>query len=500
LFKFAVNNGDQFETARVKRFCLTSLPAYPQGIAAFEKQFGALSSFERERIHALVAERRHDLNAARKHWANCVEHLVTARNSVDNALKAALILRRMADLQMQWMGPDPWDEAVQDELARSLELDPKDKETYLKLLGMARQRDDRKAQDQWVEKAVRQFPEDAEVLLAAGLSAYRRRAFKKAAGFAQTLLERDPINPHARNLLISCHLAHARKQIKAGKYDLAGRELAAAGQFVREEEQCGIVALNQGFLAQLDGREPESETLLRQGLKYLGSGLVAEFRFMVDGRRLEIAQSMLSKQYNRLQDKPLPPTRQEILTLAELLHRYVDDGVKDISQVLDRLRVPLKTAATLDFTEQELEMVCAALSKARHYLLLKVYAEAAMKRCGQRPKFLYYYVFGRTKGQETKITALERIQLQGALDRALDAEDHQTAAHIEKFLGLPDFGPTGMPPMSPQAAQDLQQIFAELMERLNTDNPEDVLDYIEERMEAGELPPFPLPLPRGRRR
>jgi hypothetical protein len=221
---------------------------------------------------------------------------------------------------------------------------------------------------------------------------------------------------------------------------------------------------------------------------------------MVDGHRLEIAQSHLTKQYNRLQAKPLPPTRQEILTLAELLHRYMDDGVKDLTKRLDRLRAPLKAAATLNFTEQELEILCVAFAKARHYLLLKVYAEAAMKRFGQRPKFLYYYVFGRTKGQGAKTTVLERIQLQGAVDRALDAEDHATAAKIEDFLGLPNFGPAGMPPIPPQAAQDLQQIFAELMEQLNTDNPEDVLDFIEERMEAGDLPPFPFPLPRGRHR
>jgi len=495
LFRFAMSASGQFEASRLERFCLELLPHYPQGLSAFEKHFGPLPGFERERIQALAAEQRRDASAAMVHWRHGVEQLTAAGTQGDNALKAALILRHLADLAVQARGPSPWNEEVQQYLVRSLELDPQDKQTYLKLMGIARQREDPKAQDRWAERAVGQFPEDAEVLMAAGLSAYRRRAFKKAAGFARTLLERDPINPHARNLLISCHLAHARKQIKAGKPALAERELAEAAHYVRENDQRGIVELNQGFLALAQGSDQEAETLLRQGLQDLGGGLVAQFRFLVDGRRLGIAQHTLTKYYNRLKDQPPSPTPQDILQLAELLHRYLDDSVEEIPEVLERLRKPLKAAAQLAFSEQALRVILAALQKADTYSLLKDYAEAAMQRFGRQPRFFYYYVFGRTKGQDDKMTTLEEIQLQSALDQALEAGDRETVALIEDFLGLGGFMPMGLPPMPPV----IEQVVDELMDFLNTDDPEEVLAFLEERMrEGGELPPLPLPFPKGR--
>lgn len=495
LFRFAVNADEGLESSRLERFCREILPQYPGGLSAFEKRFGPLPPVERERIHALAAERRHDFEAARTHWQACVNHLLSSKINTDEALEAALILRHLADLTLEVQGPGPWsDNERQQFLARSLELDPKDKQTYLKLMEIARQRDDRQAQDRWAEQAVQQFPEDADVLMAAGHGAYRRQAFKKAAGFARTLLERDPINPHARNLLISCHLAHARKQVHAGRYDLAERELTTAAEYARDKDQRGVVALNQGFLALLQGSDSEGEERLRQGLQGCGGGLVAEFRYLVDGRRLGIAQRTLTKHYNRIKGAESPPAPKEVVQLAELLHRYMDDEVKVIPEILDRLRKPLRAASRLEFSEQELRMICAALQKTEDYALLQDYAEAAVRRFGPQPRFLYYSIFGRTKGWDDRMTAMEEVQLQSALDQALEAGDRETAALIEDYLGFPGFGPGGFPPLPPPG---LEEVIEDLMDHLNTDNPKDVLDFIEEKMrEEGELPP--LPFPKGR--
>ncbi|ADE15599.1 hypothetical protein Nhal_2514 [Nitrosococcus halophilus Nc 4] len=492
LFRFALSGG-QFENSSLKHFCLELLPHYPQGLSTFEKRFGPLPPFERERIQALGAERRRDPMTAKRHWGRCVEELTVNGAKGEKALQAALILRHMADLAIQEL--PPWDEEVAHCLAKSLELDQDDKPTYLRLMDIARQQDDRKAQDRWVEQAVRQFPEDPEVLMAAGRGAYRRAAFKKAAGFARALLERDPINPHARNLLISCHLAHARKQIKAGKHQLAEQELTAAEGFSRQADQRGIVALNRGFVALLQGSEQEGETLLQEGLRELGGGLVAQFRFLVDGHRLGIAQRTLTRHYNRIKGKPPSPTSKDIVLLAELLHRYSEDGVKKIPEILERLRKPLKAAARLDFSEQELQAILVALEKVGHYLLLKDYAGAALDRFGQQPRFLYYYVLGRTKGRQERMTVVDHIQLQTGLEQALEAEDHQTAALIGDFLGMPALMPSGVPPLP----LELDEVIRELMDFLDTDNPQEVLDFIEEQMEErGEFPPFPLPFPKGK--
>ncbi|MGF1615899.1 MAG: hypothetical protein ACFCVA_18875 [Gammaproteobacteria bacterium] len=493
LLRFALSISTHIEPSRLRRFCLQLLPHTPESLTTFERRCGAVSAFERQRLQALEAERGRDPSHANLYWRRCVEQLATDHASEEDSIKAALILRHMAELAVQspeYGFSEESERAVQQLLAASLEFDPQDKPTYLKLMALAREDEDRPAEDRWAESAVRQFPEDAEILMVAGMAAYRRGAFKKAAAFAGTLLERDPINPHARNLLISCHLAHARKQVKAGKYALAERELALAQPHARDGEQHGIVKLNQGLLALVQGTEQAGETLLQEGLQALGGGLVAQFRFLVDGRRLGLGQRTLTKHYERTKGKRVPTTTKDIVSLAELLHRYVDDGVKEIPQLLDGLGAPLKAAVELVFSEQESRAILVALKKADHYRLLGEYANGAIRRFGQVPNFVFYRVYARAQGRETRLTLAERLQLQSALKAALEAEDRETAALIEEFLGLPRFLPGTMPPMPPE----VREAFAELMDLLDSDDPRDVIERIVEHLqEEGELPSFPVP-------
>jgi tetratricopeptide (TPR) repeat protein len=493
LLRVALGASTQSATSRLRQFCLELLPQVPESLAAFEKCFGSLSTFERKRIQALAAESGRDPSSANVYWRGCVEQLTSRNVGEDAGLKAALILRHMADLAVA--SPDyGFSEGSEQEreqlLDRSLKLDPQDKPTYLKLMAIARKGGDSHAEGRWAELAVRQFPEDAEVLMVAGLGAYRRGAFKKAAVFAGTLLERDPINSHARNLLISCHLAHARKQLKGGKYAAAESELAIAEHHACDEDHRGIVKLNQGFLGLAQGSEQAAETFLQQGLAALGGGLLAQFRFLVDGRRLGFAHRALTKHYDRVKGRRVPTTVKDMLTLAELLHRYVDDGVKEVPQILERLRAPLKAAAGLAFSEQEFRAILAALKKAGHYRLLADYADAALRRFGQHPSFFFYRVFGRTQGREERMSMVEGVQLQSAFRAAVEAEDRETAALIQEFLGLPGFLSGGIPPVPP----DVKKAFEELMDLLDTDDPRDILDLIAEQLqEEGELPSIPLP-------
>ncbi|MGC1951297.1 MAG: hypothetical protein WA970_01670, partial [Gammaproteobacteria bacterium] len=498
LLRSAMDMSTPIEPSHLRRFCLELLPHAPESLSAFEKRFGPLSAFERLRIQALAAERGPDPARANRYWRDCVKRLTANNLGDDDALKAALILRHMANLAAESPGDDFGDEAEQEVkqlLEASLEFDPQDKPTYLKLMALARKDEDRQAQDRWAELAVRQFPEDAEVLMVAGMGAYRRGAFKKAAAFAGTLLERDPINPHARSLLISCHLAHARKQLKAGRYAAAERELALAEPHARDADHLGIIRLNQGFLALVQGAQQAGEALLQQGLQLLGGGLLAQFRLLVDGRRLGFAQRLLSQLYDRIKGPRMPTPTKDIVTLAELLHRYVDDGVKEIPQILEGLRTPLKAVAGLAFSQQEFRAILAALRKAGHYRLVVDYADAALRRFGEHPNFLFYRVFGRTQGREARLSMIEGFQLQSALEAAVAAEDQETIALIEEFLGLPRFLPGGMPPMP----ADVKKAFGELMDLLETDDPRDVLDLISDQLQGeGELPPIVLPKKRSK--
>jgi len=498
LFNAVISQPALLAAEQVQSFCLALLPDYPAGMAAYEQRFGVLPPLERQRLTALAAERRGDLHEATFHWRRCVEQLERAQADGEAALKAALMLRHRVNLMIRLHGPDSWDEQAQDDLARSLTLDPDDKKTYLTLMAMAQQRDDAKTHDQWLDQAVRRFPEDPDMLTAAAMAAYRRGAFKKAAGFALTLLERDPINSSARNTLLSAHLAHARKQSNGGKHTAAMKELETAEQYAQDDSQRGVLALNQGFLALLANAKEHGLTLLRQAYRQLGGGLVAQFRFLVDGQRLKVDQRTLNSSLNELRgEAKTPVTAPEMLLLAEYINRYLSDGVKGLPAILERLRGALKPAAALDYTEKEMQGICAALADAGHHSLLQDFAEAALKRWGQRPALVYYAVFGRTQGRDEKMTVSETQRLRTALNQALAEDDQQTAEQIEDFLDLPGFGFGPLPFPPPNLPRAFEDIVNELVDDLNLADPDDVLDALDELLRKGG-PPLPRP-PRRRR-
>ena len=150
-------------------------------------------------------------------------------------------------------------------LEESLRLDPDDRDSYLKLAALNREAGNDKEYHQWVDRAVRQFPDDAQVLLDAAVTATARKAHKKAAGFAARVLELDPINSKARSILINAHLAHARKQILAGKYALAEKERDRAGQLEGDNARSGVIETNRGLLAFKQQQRERGQHLLREG-------------------------------------------------------------------------------------------------------------------------------------------------------------------------------------------------------------------------------------------
>jgi tetratricopeptide (TPR) repeat protein len=497
LFDFVCANSMLFEPSVVQHYCLGLLPSYPEGIPRYEQQFGALPPFELNRLWALSAEREGDLHRSLNRWEQCVHALTQSGDQGDDALRAALILRHMAELETRRYGPDPWDERIQEYLARSLQFDPEDKKTYLQLAEMARQREDRKGHDRWLEAAVKQFPHDAEVLMAVATAAYHRGAFKKAAGFAHTLIQRDPINAGARSLVISCHLAHARKQVTLGKYTLAKKELEIAQGVAREEEQRGVVALNQGFLALRTGLESSGIDGLQQAYQSLGRGPSGYLQFFVDGQRMGVESRALAHTYNQIKPKqPLAATKEDVLRLSGLLNRYLGEGVKGLTDLLQRLRTPLKAATKLNYSEQEMEAICDALERAEHYPLLKDYATTALTHWGQRPLFIYYETFGRSKGQADKLNSMDSFRLHKALDQALEDGDRRTVERIEDFLELSD--------SEEDILEDLKEGFdtflEELMDQTDTDEPEEALEILLDRMRKAGLPVPPPDFDPRRRR
>jgi hypothetical protein len=448
-----------FGETYTRQFCLALLPSYLPGMRFYEKTFGSLSAFEKTRITALSYERRErshreddwHLYQAEKHWRLCVTHLKAQRSAKDKALKAALILRHLVKLTEE-RGEIFDNENVPNDLIHSLEFDPDDKSTYLKLIQWYKHNDEPKESNKWVDAAVKQFPKESDVLLIAMEAATAKKAFKKAAGFAKNLLKVDPINVKARQMAQSSHISHARKLIKSGKYALAHKELELATQLEKNTQRNGVIQITQGLLAlQEEGfikpktrRKTETRTkksrpdpnaikLIQEGIQLTSGSLVGQFRLIVESESQNLDYAKILSLLPGA-DKSPQSTRQEVLELVHLLNTYEKEGVTFLKKALDKIKVPLQKAFKLEFSQDEMVSLCECFKKIEQKEFLKQCAELAIKRWPKHPPFVFYQIYSKSKGNIMFLPMQDMERLKNAAERAEQQGDKRTSVMIMGFI------------------------------------------------------------------
>ncbi len=443
-----------------RQFCLALLPSYPAGVKFYENKFGSLSAFEKNRITALKYERQEQSEMADRYWRLCVENL---KQSSGNSRKAALILRHLVELA-ESKGEIFDDYQVPEDLAESLRLDPDDKASYLKLIQWYNHENDIKNYHKWVDTAIKQFPQDSEVLLTAIESATRKKAFKKAANFAKALLKVDPINIKARQIALFSHISHARKLIKSGKYELARKELEQGAHFEKNQHS-GIVQINQGLLElQAEGfiqpvtrkrstrrkskasefdlfelqqakkyklKNPKAIELLQEGFN--SGTLCGFFQLIVETKSQQLELANILPLLPKL-DKRYLPTQHEVLELLRLINAY--SGVTFLTEAVAPLTTLLQKAAKLDFSQEEILSICECFKKLEHYALVRQFAENALKRWPEQPVFVYYQIYSQSHSKKRfwHISNSDMARLTHAADKATEQGDQRTAMMIVKFL------------------------------------------------------------------
>lgn len=494
-FEFIAANLALFDREQARRACLALLLGYPQGSKTYSNLFGPLPPFEAQQLKALRAEREDDdLDRTLRDWQGCVD-LLRHETDPDSRLMAALILRHMAELLRK--GDDGWDdgEQLRDCLEQSLRFDPDDRDVYLQLAILYKEVDNDKEYHQWVEQAVKRFPDDPLVLLAAVKTATARKAHKKAAGFAARVLELDPINTKARTVLINAHLAHARKLMRADKYALAEKELDSAGQLERDNARTGIVEINRGLLALQQRQRDLGRRWLREGVRLAGSPLLAWVRLAVETLRLKLEPADFQRDADLSDPRKLNASRTDLLALAQLLNAYREEEVSDLDTVLEDLEKPLQRTIKALTSEDDLLLICESLHQAPHYGLLEYAATRALEVQPERSLFVYYQIYGRAEGDLDLVKDRDYDRLEQAMERATAAKDHRAATSITRFLSQSPFslpfapkgrGPAPMPmpiPIPPKMRREIEDMRREL-ERLPPPLRDRMLDQI-----LDELPP-----------
>ncbi|HOW74957.1 MAG TPA: hypothetical protein P5102_08680 [Candidatus Competibacteraceae bacterium] len=487
LFGFITNNPALLDQEQARQACLALLAVYPKGQPTYTKLFGPLPTLEAHRLQAFQAEQEHDLHHALRHWQTCVDELAKDKKNPDHRLMAALVLRHMAELAKH--RDYSWEDnpAVCEYLKRSLEFDPDDRDTYLQIATHYQEADEDKEYHQWVERAVKQFPDDPQVLMAAVATATARKAYKKAAGFAERVLELDPINSKARAVLINSHLAHARKQMIAGKYALAEKELGSASQLERDNARTGIVEINRGLLAFRQHQQEPMQNGLREGVRLAGSPLLGWFRLAVEAARLKLEPATFQRDLGLGDPRKFTASRTDLLTLTQWVNAYQEEGVDAISSVLEDLEKPLKQAIKELGKEEDFLSVCECLHQAPHYELLEYAATGALQHYPERPIFIYYQVYGRAEGEADDLNKRDDDRLEDALDTAKAANDHRAVMRIARFLyqgrmSMPFPRPRGgprstLPPMPRELAQ-MRENLAQMPPALRKRMLDQILDSL----------------------
>lgn len=277
-----------------------------------------------------------------------------------------------------------------------------------------------------------------------------------------------PINTKARNILINSRLAHARKQILAGKYALAEKELDSASQLERDNARSGVIELNRGLLARQQGQGERVKRWLQEGVRLAGSPFLAWLRLAVEASRLKLDPALFQRDLDIRDPRKLVLDRADLLSLVRIVNAYREEGVNKLGTVLDDLEKPLQAAIKQLTDEDDLLSVCECLHRAPHHGLLEQAATAALAHHPNRPLFVYYQVFGRAKGDIDKVKDRDYDRLENALERATAAKDQRAKTQIDRFLSqnpfslpFPKLG-GGLPPMPPKIQKEIEQIRKEL--------------------------------------
>lgn len=434
LFDAVIQHRSELGDGPARRFCLALLVGCPEAIPVFERAFGPLGEFERQRLWALHQEERQDHPAACEHWRGCLELLQRAPAAEQEPLSQALIYRHIAELAEADV---PF--FAGDCLEKSLALDPDDLAAHLKLIRLAEHDGEPKRARSWLERALKQFPKDPEVLVLAMQSAQRRQTYKKLAGYAKALLAIDPINRQARRFLLEAHLGHARKQLKARKLELAGRELAAAR---RLDPQRRSVALRyaEGLLIFLGAaNDEECRACWREAWQTAGGGVPAWLQWAMEVQAAGLPLTSPERLIVGL-DKRHVADRRELVALSRLLGAYAESSPDPLGTALNRLAPILKRSfKETELTGEDYLGLCQGLAAAGQFDLLGECTKQAARRQAS-PAFVYFQTVANCRGDVFRLGPIDELRLQAAAEEALRTRDRRTAALIERFLRQRELG------------------------------------------------------------
>ncbi len=455
---------DAFDPADARRAVRAlSTAASTKPLRAATHRFGAPTRLQRARHEALRAERADELFSTDEAWGEVLDLLpsaddpgfvpgseapVAAAESFEGAflqerdrqLAAALVNRRLADLRARPPFGSPDDPMVIDALWESVALDPHDAAATVRLISTLRESDDLKSARAATDEALEWLPNDTDVLLEAVRTALAGNAYKKAERLAARLLAIDPVNAPVKALMLDAALAHARKQIKTGKLDLARRQLDDVAVRVKGDEARGRIDVLHGLLDMIDGSagaDARGRQRLVAGHDALGGGLIGHFRVSLEAVRLGHDPRRVARWAGLAAPGRLEDDDTRVRDLVRAIGAEREDP-ETLHHALEPLAKVLRGAAKRRWTIEDVESLCETLLRARQYAILEAFAEVAARRHTQVPAFVYLHECARARGDWHALDGRSLGRLRSAARHAERIGDSRTRVRIDELINPPE--------------------------------------------------------------
>ncbi len=423
-FELAIQYQGLIGADYAQRFCLALLPSYPAGLRLYEKNFGALSRFEKLRNAALRAESRREPLEAINYWDQCIDVLLVDKQK--NALKVAFILRHIAEMT-------PPHEAL-DYLLESLEFDRQDKATHLKVLDIYQNTDQKEAYKRYLQEVLAIFPDDVDVLDLAMREAVSRRVFKKAVQYAKKILTLDPVNSRAKQVLFSSHLNHARKLLQGQKYHRVEKEIRQAESLGLGKHYSELAGLLSGFFVYLGEDKKRGMQMLTENLRNASEGqFIRRYRIVHEALTLDLPTAPILRGIKALAED-------YVLSDAELNRflRLLDEQRKTsdpcLIQAVEKVKKEFKRfLKEQTWTDAQRLQVMQSMENIRHFELMR-HCLRCVPDTMSKPIWIFYKVYLAAQGNPAKVSLIDVSKLQVQYDAAKQQGDERTAARISGFL------------------------------------------------------------------
>ena len=425
--------------ADVRSACLNLLPQVPDRVPQFEQSFGPLPPRERHRVQALAAEARGNWGAAERSWYLAAQPAGAAEDRLSR-LSSGVIYRHLAHLAT--LHPEIEGDGEGDAeifyLERSGDVDPDHLPTVLARIVYYRKESWEKEWHRLVEEAVQRFPNEGQVLMQATESAVARRAYKKAAGFARRLLQIDPINPGVRRQMIELQLAHARKQMRAKRPDLAAKELSQASEWDRPDAPSGLLRIARGLVALQSGDKGKADAWLREGVTLAGGGVAGWFRAVLEAELMRCAGgNALWLRKELAAARRTPPAKEPVMAIVSALGQVeAGENKRAVSGLLLGMHAWLLQGAGIVWSPAEFQALANVFMRFDAFDLLGTYARKARQREPANPEWRFHEIVARTRSNANALTMAEMNDLDDMAEAASERQDFHTAKRIARFLGM----------------------------------------------------------------